>query len=50
VAFLLPFLFDAGTFAIAAVLIFFLSGSFGVNRDGDKVDWWDETNEGFVWL
>ena len=55
VAFALPFFFDAGTFAIAAVLIFLLSGSFRVKRDGDdeaseKVDWWGEIKEGVVWL
>lgn len=55
VAFSLPFFFDAGTFAIAAALIFFLAGDFRVSRDGDqavaeKVDWWGEIKEGVVWL
>jgi MFS family permease len=55
VAFALPFFFDAGTFAIAAVLIFFLTGDFRVKHDGDnaasdKVDWWGEIKEGVVWL
>jgi MFS family permease len=55
VAFALPFFFDAGTFAIAAVLIFLLAGDFRVKRDGDqvandKVDWWGEIREGVVWL
>ena len=55
VAFALPFFFDAGTFAIAAVLIFLLAGDFRVERDGvqavgEKVDWWGEIREGVVWL
>jgi MFS family permease len=55
VAFALPFLFDAGTFVIAAVLIFLLTGTFAVKRDGDpdggdKVDWWGEIKEGVEWL
>jgi MFS family permease len=54
-AFALPFFFDAGTFAVAAALIFFISGSF-VTRDrseaqsGEKIDWWGEMKEGVVWL
>jgi MFS family permease len=55
VAFALPFFFDAGTFAIAAVLIFFLAGDFRVKRDlaegaSEKVDWWGEIKEGVAWL
>ena len=55
VAFALPFFFDAGTFAVAAVLIFFLVGDFRVKREADlpasgKVDWWGEIKEGVVWL
>ena len=55
IAFALPFLFDAGTFAVAAALIFFLVGDFKVKADGDhepseKVDWWGEIKEGVRWL
>jgi MFS family permease len=55
VAFALPFFFDAGTFVIAAILIFLLTGTFTVKRAGDqdpsdKVDWWGEIKEGVEWL
>ena len=55
IAFALPFFFDAGTFAIAAALIFFISGSFSVKdrtaaQSDERVDWWGEIKEGVVWL
>jgi len=55
VAFALPFFFDAGTFAIAAALIFALSGVFKVDQpaseNGDKrKGFWDEIKEGVRWL
>jgi len=52
--FALPFIFDAGTFAVSAVLIFTMTGSFMVDRDpaelDQKVDWWGEIKEGVRWL
>jgi MFS family permease len=52
--FALPFLFDAGTFAVSALLLFGISGAFSVERDraesGARVDWWGEIKEGFQWL
>ena len=54
VAFVLPFLFDAATFAISAVLMLAIAGSFRVERDTAeleaKVDWWGEIKAGFLWL
>jgi MFS family permease len=55
IAFALPFLFDAGTFAIAAALIFSLSGSFRVDRQEtttgeSRPGFWEEIKEGVRWL
>jgi len=55
VAFALPFFFDAGTFAIAAALIFALSGVFTVDHPasedgGERPSFWDEIKEGVHWL
>ncbi|MEA2010335.1 MAG: MFS transporter [Actinomycetota bacterium] len=54
VAFALPFFFDAGSFAISAVLLLFVAGTFRVDRDETdleaKVDWWGEIKEGVTWL
>jgi len=55
VAFALPFFFDAGTFAIAAALIFALSGVFKVDHPasengGERPGFWDEIKEGVGWL
>lgn len=55
VAFALPFFFDAGTFAIAAALIFALSGVFKVDHPdqegaGERPSFWDEIKEGVQWL
>ena len=56
IAFVLPFLFDMGTFAIAAVLIFSLSGVFtasGVEPGSPPVErkgFGEEIKEGVSWL
>lgn len=55
VMFALPFFFDAGTFAVAAALIFFIAGSYRTKekstaQSGGKVDWWGEIKEGVKWL
>ena len=55
IAFALPFFFDAGTFAIAAALIFALSGVFTVDHPasedgGERPSFWDEIKEGVRWL
>jgi len=53
-AFALPFFFDAGTFALATVLLLMIAGNYGVERDAaeleQKVDWLGEIKEGFLWL
>lgn len=55
IAFALPFFFDAVTFALAAVLIFSIRGTYVARekseaQSGDKVDWWGEIKEGVTWL
>ena len=55
IAFALPFLFDAGSFAVAAVLILSLKGSFKVDRQGARgaevrPNFWEEIKEGVRWL
>jgi len=55
VGFALPFFIDAGTFAVAAALVFVISGDFRTRRRtsaqaGPKVDWKGEISEGFTWL
>ncbi len=55
VAFAVPFFFDAGTFAVAAALIFALSGVFRVETDAERAGeeragFWEELKEGFRWL
>ncbi|HSM01614.1 MAG TPA: MFS transporter [Acidimicrobiia bacterium] len=55
VGFALPFFIDAGTFAVAAGLVFLISGQFRARRaDGTapakKVAWRAEIKEGFLWL
>lgn len=61
IAFALPFFFNAGTFAIAAALIFALSGVFKVDRvageeaggeaaESDRPSFWAEIKEGVTWL
>jgi MFS family permease len=52
IGFAFPFFFDAGSFAVAAALIFLMAGNFrpkGEQRSG-PVDWRGEIKEGFNWL
>ena len=47
------FFFDAGTFAVAAGLVFLISGDFRTHEPGDlpeKIDWVGEIKEGWDWL
>lgn len=50
--FALPFFVDAGTFAIAAAVVFLIPGDFRTHKDGSpgKVQWGKEISEGFRWL
>jgi MFS family permease len=53
VAFALPFFFDAVTFALAAVLVFLMTGDFrspSAESQSGKVQWRAEIAEGFGWL
>ena len=54
VAFAVPFFFDAGTFAVAAALVWIISGVFRADgadqAPGTKVNWRGEIAEGFGWL
>jgi MFS family permease len=53
VGFALPFFVDAGTFALAAGLVFLISGQFKAKRKApvsEKVEWRGEMKEGFFWL
>lgn len=53
IGFALPFFVDAGTFAVAAGLVFLISGSFRSHAKGElskKVDWVGEIKEGWSWL
>lgn len=52
VAFALPFFVDAGSFAIAAGLVFLLAGDFKPARGegAEKAGWKAEIAEGFRWL
>ena len=55
IAFALPFFFDAGTFAVAAALIFALSGVFKVDHPAtetgeERPGFWAEIKEGVRWL
>ena len=54
IAFALPFFFDAGTFAVAAALVWLISGTFRADGaddvKGQKIDWKGEISEGFGWL
>lgn len=51
VLFALPFFFDAGTFAVAAGLVFLMSGDFRTSHSAEgKVAWRKEIGEGFRWL
>ncbi len=52
IGFAIPFFFDAGTFALAAGLVFLLSGTFRAKKAPatKKVSWGKEIGEGFRWL
>ncbi len=52
VMFALPFFVDAGSFAVAAGLVFMLTGDFRASAQdaGEKVNWKTEIGEGFRWL
>lgn len=55
IGFALPFFIDAGTFAVAAGMVFLITGQFRAKRaDGaapaKKVAWRAEIKEGFLWL
>ena len=53
VGFALPFFFDAGTFALAAGLVFLITGNFRSHEPGEiseKINWWGEIKEGWDWL
>ena len=54
VAFSLPFFIDAGTFAVAAALIFTIGGQFRPKRSGvteaEPSSFWGELKEGVRWL
>lgn len=51
VGFALPFFLDAGTFLVAAVLIFTLSGSFRARESApEPIRWKAEIGEGVRWL
>lgn len=53
IAFAVPFFVDAGTFAVAAGLVFLISGQFKAKRTApvsEKVEWRAEMKEGFFWL
>ncbi len=55
ITFALPFFVDAGSFAVAAGLVFLISGDFRSRKrteaqSGAKVDWKAEIKEGFGWL
>lgn len=52
--FALPFFVDAGTFAVAAGLMFLVAGNFRPRTPsadkGERVGWGAEIKEGFMWL
>ena len=59
IGFALPFFIDAGTVAVAAALVFVISGDFKSRKrtaaqqsigNGKKVNWKAEIGEGFSWL
>ena len=56
VGFSIPFFFDAGSFAVAAGLVFLIAGQFRAKGDGREraagtaIDWRGEMKEGFQWL
>ncbi len=51
IGFAVPFFFDAGSFAIAAGLVFLVAGQFRAKEGpGEKVEWRKEITEGVRWL
>jgi len=54
VAFSLPFFLDAGTFAVAAALVFLIAGEFRPKQDTDHpvlpASFWADLKEGVRWL
>lgn len=52
VAFAVPFFFDAGSFALAAGLVFLLAGEFRAPRreQAERIEWKREIGEGVRWL
>ena len=53
IGFALPFFFDAGTFAVAAGLVFLITGDFRTHEPGElpeKIEWRKEIAEGWNWL
>lgn len=56
VAFALPFFVDAGSFAVAAALVFMIGGNFKPSRESADTDeigkpsFWGELKEGVAWL
>jgi MFS family permease len=54
VSFSLPFFIDAGSFAVAAALVFLIAGDFRPERDTDRAlaraPFWTELKEGVGWL
>ena len=54
IAFALPFFFDAGTFAVAAALVFLIGGQFRPKADDSgtvvRPRFWDQLKEGVGWL
>lgn len=53
-SFALPFFFDAGTFAVAAALVFFIAGEFRPKVDTEQpvipASFWTDLKEGVKWL
>ncbi|HWB90033.1 MAG TPA: MFS transporter [Acidimicrobiia bacterium] len=53
-AFSLPFFLDAGSFAVAAALVFLIAGEFRPKKDGDEPQargsFWGDLKEGVRWL
>jgi len=56
IGFSVPFFFDAGSFAVAAGLVFLIAGQFRPREHGrdraasPAIDWRGEMKEGFLWL
>jgi MFS family permease len=53
IGFALPFFFDGGTFAVAAGLVFLITGDYRTHKGDEapkKIEWVDEIKEGWNWL